>query len=223
MGPVGLLRAAGFIVDRCNRCLEPGTDLASRAATHLAVTYRTLVGRGKLLPIIGLAVLTSLVLQVVLEFGPLWLVALATPAVLYGPYWAALTSTFGLGGLLAGRVQLNRMLPLAITVGLMILASLALTRQTGVLVVAIAQVLLRAQLWPSSHELRFPKSACPAQSLECGFARARCPSSGGPGSPSRSRITGMCDASGASSVQLTSTAPGSAGNDLHGRLGLGAR
>jgi hypothetical protein len=74
MGTVGLLRAAGFIVDRCNRCLEPGTDLASRAATRLAVTYRTLVGRGKLLPIIGLAVLTSLVLQVVLEFGPLWLV-----------------------------------------------------------------------------------------------------------------------------------------------------
>jgi hypothetical protein len=223
MGPVGLLRAAGFIVDRCNRCLEPGTDLASRAANSPRGHLSDPCWARKPLLIIGLAVLTSLVLQVVLEFGPLCLVALATPAVLYGPYWAALTSTFGLGGLPAGRVQLNRMLPLAITVGLMILASLALTRQTGVLVVAIAQVVLRAELGPSSHELRFRKSACPAQSLECGFARARCPSSGGPGSPSRSRITGMCDASGASSVQLTSTAPGSAGNDLHGRLGLGAR
>jgi hypothetical protein len=45
-------------------------------------------------------------------------------------------------------------------------------------------------------------------SLECGLARARCPSSVGPGSPFRSRITGMCDASGASSVQLTSTLHG---------------
>jgi hypothetical protein len=106
------------------------------------VTYRTLIKGGKLLPIIGLAVLTALVLQVVFEFGPLWLVALATPAVLYGPYWAALTSTFGLGGLLAGKVQLNRLLPLSITVGLMILASLVLTRQSGVLIASIAQVVL---------------------------------------------------------------------------------
>jgi hypothetical protein len=59
---------------------------------------------------------------------------LATPA--------ALTSTFGLGGLLAGKVQLNRLVPLGITVVLMILASLVLTRETGVAVVTIAQVVL---------------------------------------------------------------------------------
>ncbi|HEX6760463.1 MAG TPA: MFS transporter [Propionibacteriaceae bacterium] len=118
------------------------TEEATSLRSHLAVTYRTLIQRGKLLPIIGLAVLTSLVLQVIFEFGPLWLVALAAPAVLYGPYWAALTSTFGLGGLLAGRVQLNRLVPLGITVGLMILASLVLTRESGVLVASIAQVVL---------------------------------------------------------------------------------
>jgi MFS family permease len=41
-----------------------------------------------------------------------------------------------------GRVQLNRLLPLSITVGLMILASLVLTRESGVLVAGIAQVVL---------------------------------------------------------------------------------
>jgi MFS family permease len=118
------------------------TEEATSLRSHLAVTSRTLIQRGKLLPIIGLAVLTALVLQVVFEFGPLWLVALAAPAVLYGPYWAALTSTFGLGGLLAGKVQLNRLMPLSITVGLMILASLVLTRESGVLIASIAQVVL---------------------------------------------------------------------------------
>jgi hypothetical protein len=44
-----------------------------------------------------------------LEFGPLWLVALAAPAVLFGPYWAALTSTLGLGGYLAAKLDLTRM------------------------------------------------------------------------------------------------------------------
>jgi MFS family permease len=55
---------------------------------HLAVTYRALSRRGRLLPIITLAVLTSLILQLILEFGPLWLVALAAPAIVFGPYWA---------------------------------------------------------------------------------------------------------------------------------------
>ena len=36
------------------------TEEATSLRSHLAVTYRTLIQRGKLLPIIGLAVLTSL-------------------------------------------------------------------------------------------------------------------------------------------------------------------
>jgi hypothetical protein len=60
-------------------------------------------------------------------------------------------------------------------------------------------------------------------SLECGLARARCPSNVAPGSPSRSRITGMCDASGASSLQLTSTAHGLAAMISTAASGLGAR
>jgi hypothetical protein len=60
-------------------------------------------------------------------------------------------------------------------------------------------------------------------SLECGLARARCPSNVAPGSPSRSRTTGMCDASGASSVQLTSTAHGLAAMISTTAFGLGAR
>lgn len=62
----------------------------------------------RLLPVVALSVLTALLLQVLLEFGPLSLVALAVPAVLYGPYWAVLTSTLGHGGALAGRVRLDR-------------------------------------------------------------------------------------------------------------------
>jgi MFS family permease len=109
---------------------------------HLGITYRTLTRRGRLLPIITLAVLTSLVLQMLFEFGPLWLVALAVPAVLYGPYWAALVSTLGLGGLLAGRLQLDKPAAVGAVVGLMTLASLALTTTTGAVIVTIAQVVL---------------------------------------------------------------------------------
>ena len=56
---------------------------------QVATTYRTISERGRLRPIIVPMVLTALLLQVVIEFGPLWMVALAAPAVLYGPQWPA--------------------------------------------------------------------------------------------------------------------------------------
>ncbi len=127
------------------RFLEPQlhkTEERTPLRSHLAVTYRTITRRGRLLPIVALAVLTSLLLQVVFEFGPLWLVALAASAFLYGPYWAGLMSTLGLGGLLAGRLRLDRPATLGSVVGLMILASLVLTISANVLVVTIAQVVL---------------------------------------------------------------------------------
>ncbi len=109
---------------------------------HLGLTYRTLTRRGRLLPIITLALLSSLVLQLLFEFGPLWLVVLAVPAILYGPYWAVLVSTLGLGGLLAGRIQLDRPTTAGGVAGLMILASVALTTSSAIIVVTIAQIVL---------------------------------------------------------------------------------
>ncbi len=95
-----------------------------------------------MLPIITLAVLSALVVQLLFEFGPLWLVVLAVPAVLYGPYWALLVSTLGLGGLLTGRIQLDKPTTAGGVAGLMILASVALTTSTSMIVVTIAQILL---------------------------------------------------------------------------------
>jgi MFS family permease len=118
------------------------TAEATSLRTHIGVTLRTLTGRGRLLPIVTLAMLTGVVLQVVLEFGPLWLVALAVPAVLYGPYWAALVSSLGLGGLLAGRIDLDRPRTAGAVAALMVAASLALTTGAHLLVITAAQILL---------------------------------------------------------------------------------
>jgi len=110
--------------------------------SHLATTYRTLVRRADLLPVVLLAVLTAMVTSVIFEFGPLWLVALSAAAVLYGPFWAGLVSTFGLGGLLAGRIKLDRPATLATVVTLMLLSAAALTTSRNLLVIAAAQTLL---------------------------------------------------------------------------------
>jgi hypothetical protein len=58
----------------------------------------------------------GLLSQAVFEFGPLWLVALQAPAVLYGPYWAVLVSTLGIGGLLIAKLHLERWLMVAVLI-----------------------------------------------------------------------------------------------------------
>jgi Major Facilitator Superfamily len=109
---------------------------------HIAVTYRTITRRGAVLPLIILGALTSLTLQVIFEFGPLWLVALAAPAVLFGPYWASLVSTGGLGGLLAGKIRMTEPKSVLAVVALMLAASVVLNTSGWVIAVIGAQVIL---------------------------------------------------------------------------------
>jgi MFS family permease len=126
-------------------CREPRLHRAAEPTSlgvHIILTYRTLTRRGRLLPIIVLSVLSGLVLQVVLEFGPLWLVALAAPAVLYGPYWAGLVSSLGLGGLIAGRINLDQRRTALAAATLMTISSFALTTGANIFVVTTAQIVL---------------------------------------------------------------------------------
>ncbi|MEV6286453.1 MFS transporter [Kribbella sp. NPDC051770] len=101
---------------------------------HLRVTVRAILHRGRLVPVATAAVLAALILQAMYEFGPLWLLELDAPAGFYGPFWAGVVSALGLGGLLAGRLHLNRRLPAA-TVALVMLACSGVLLTSGSLAV----------------------------------------------------------------------------------------
>lgn len=105
--------------------------------TRLGTTVRALDGR--LVPVVALDGLAAVLLQTVYEFGPLWMVAVAAPAVLFGPYWAALMATLGLGGLLAGRLGLRT---LVWSSALLAAASGALLVVRDVVAITVAQVVL---------------------------------------------------------------------------------
>jgi predicted MFS family arabinose efflux permease len=109
---------------------------------HVALTFRTITGRGGVLPIVILGALTALIAQVIFEFGPLWLVALAAPAVLFGPYWAGLVSTLGVGGLVADRIRLDQPATAATFAALMITASALPSISTSLAIVIGAQIVL---------------------------------------------------------------------------------
>lgn len=105
--------------------------------SHVALTFRAMTRQPDVRRVMLLAALVALLSQAVFEFGPLWLVALDAPAALFGPYWAALVSTLGIGGYLASKLDLDR--PAAVIVLAVIAASASLAlSQIGSLGAVIA-------------------------------------------------------------------------------------
>jgi Major Facilitator Superfamily/Putative zinc-finger len=131
---VALLR---FDEPRLHRAAEP---VALRR--HVALTFRTMTRQREVRQIMLLAALVALLSQAVFEFGPLWLVSLDAPAAVFGPYWAALVSTLGIGGYLAGKLDLDRR-SAGIVLGLLATAaSLVLTEAGSLATVVAAQTTL---------------------------------------------------------------------------------
>jgi MFS family permease len=124
---------------------EPRLHQASERVTlrsHIALTFRTMITTRAVVGALLLVATAGLLAQAVFEFGPLWLVALDAPAVLYGPYWAVLVSTLGIGGLLAGKLHVERRLMLAVLIILSLTTALLLTWTRSLAVVVTTQVVL---------------------------------------------------------------------------------
>ncbi|KAA0022373.1 MFS transporter [Antrihabitans cavernicola] len=124
------------------RLHQEGERVAVRA--HLAQTYRTMITEPAVRQVMLLAALVGLLSQAVFEFGPLWLVALAAPAALFGPYWAALVATLGIGAVITSKIDLDRRGTTAVlavvTAGAA--ATLALTHSLTAVIVAQAVLAL---------------------------------------------------------------------------------
>lgn len=134
---LSIVAYAGFREPRLHRTDEPVS-----LGTHVAATFSTVRRNPALRPIIALTVVVATSLSLLLEFGPFWLVALGTSAVLFGPHWAVLMSTLGFGGLLAGRVRLDDARTLAAVSVALAASTLVLTTSHQVLVVTLAQGVL---------------------------------------------------------------------------------
>jgi MFS family permease len=127
------------------RFREPQLHKSAEPVTlrrQISVTYRTILQSEQLRPIVALAVLTSVLLTTIYEFGPMWLVALSAAAVFYGPAWAGLMATIGLGGLLAGRLRLDRPATLTAVIVLTAGSTVLLTVSHSILVVTLAQIVI---------------------------------------------------------------------------------
>jgi MFS family permease len=105
-------------------------------------TYRVVLQPGRLRLVVAATVAGALLMQGMLEFGPLWLVALAVPAFLYGPHWAGLTAALGVGGLLGARPWLTRRTGAVLLASAIVACCVVLALSRAPLVVIGAQVLM---------------------------------------------------------------------------------
>ena len=131
---IGFLR---FEEPRLHQAVEPVT-----LRSHIALTFRTMITSRVVFCVLLLVAAGGLLSQAVFEFGPLWLVALEAPAVLYGPYWAVLVSTLGIAGLLIGKLNLERRLTWALFMTVSLVTALLLTWARSLPLLMAAQVVL---------------------------------------------------------------------------------
>jgi MFS family permease len=124
------------------RFREPTLHQASERRSvrrHVAVMFGTLRVNRRLIPIAAALVLTALLTQAVVEFGPLWLIDAKAGPGAFGPAWAALMAALGLGGYLAGRLHLDTAKAGAGVAGLLLCASGLLLIAHNVVIVTLAQ------------------------------------------------------------------------------------
>ncbi|WP_158307286.1 MFS transporter [Kribbella flavida] len=118
------------------------TSERSPLREHLRVTVRAIVHRGRLIPIAAASVTAAVILQAMYEFGPLWLIELSAPAAYYGPFWAGIVGALGVGGLLAGRLHLERRLSVATVAAVMGGCGAVLLTSRSLAAVTVAVVVL---------------------------------------------------------------------------------
>jgi predicted MFS family arabinose efflux permease len=138
--PFALLAAAAFLFFREPRLHRAGEPTPLRQ--HVATMFRVMTRNPGVRRVLLLAAVAGLLSQAVFEFGPLWLVAAGSPAAAYGPYWAALVASLGVGGYLTAKLHLDRrrnMVGLAVA---MAVAPVALAFDTGTAVVVVVQTVL---------------------------------------------------------------------------------
>lgn len=127
------------------RLREPQLHRAAERVSYrrqAIVTLRALTARPELRRVVLLAALTAMAAQVIFEFGPLWLVSVHAPSGLYGPYWAALVSTVGVGAWLTSRLDFGRTWVGAAMCVAPVLAALVLVAASALPIVIAMQVLV---------------------------------------------------------------------------------
>jgi Putative zinc-finger len=138
--PFAVLSVVAFLLFTEPRLHRRGEPTSLRR--HVRTLFGVMTREPRVRRVLLLAALAGLLSQAVFEFGPLWLVAGGAPAAAYGPYWAALVASLGVGGYLTSKLCLDRARSVVLLAVVLAAAPVALALTEAVAVVVVAQALL---------------------------------------------------------------------------------
>jgi len=75
--------------------------------SHVKATFSAVIGHKSLVSVLIILVASATLVQLVMVFGQLWLIAISTPTIFYGPANALLLSAVGIAGILGSRLKLS--------------------------------------------------------------------------------------------------------------------
>jgi MFS family permease len=110
---------------------------------HVATTFTAMTRIPQVRQVMLLAALTALLAQTMFEFGPLWLVSLRAPVAAFGPYWAVLVATLGVGGYVTSKLRLERRGAVLLLAGLLAATPILLATSNSIIAVVAAQTALQ--------------------------------------------------------------------------------
>ena len=117
-------------------------DANENMLAHVKETFKLVLGRRQLLPLVILLTVLYLIAEILYEFAQLWYIALDTPAAFMGPAFAVVLAASGLSGFLAGVVATHSRKLIVGTYVALIASSVALVFVPQIIVVVAAEFIL---------------------------------------------------------------------------------
>jgi MFS family permease len=106
---VGSLVCLAFVREpHVHRQPDTGEPTRTSLRAQARDTFSTILAHRHVRGLAIVMALSGLLVQMVIEFGPLWLVELRSSPASYGPFSAAVFAALGAGGFLVGRIDLHR-------------------------------------------------------------------------------------------------------------------
>lgn len=139
--PFIVLSTVAFLSFREPR-LHRSADGPGSMRQHLAAMVAVVREQPRLVPIGAALVLTAALTQAVFEFGPLWLVELGSGAGAFGPAWAGLMASLGIGAWLGARLPLHSLAGRAGIAVSLVGAAAVLVVSRDALAATVAQVVV---------------------------------------------------------------------------------